>query len=177
MSKEKSSKLPQDQSSQLVVNKTPAPFVGPLRTGWPWDITIIEVPALLQKIGLPQACHDEVRQLLIDLSSVIVSDGLPDDVDRRSIKLGEKGIDSRKDWVERITRLPPSDRLSCCGHSKANVRIVEGRALFLEQDQEDKLLFGNDPIAWIRNGCGHLINGSPPCTERTGPRWRSKRSG
>jgi hypothetical protein len=47
----------------------------------------------------------------------------------------------------------------------------------LEQDQEDKLLFGNDPIAWIRNGCGHLINGSPPCTERTGPRWRSKRSG
>jgi len=115
--------------------------------------------------------------LLIDLSSVIVSDGLPDDVDRRSIKLGEKGIDSRKDWVERITRLPPSDRLSCCGHSKANVRIVEGRALFLEQDQEDKLLFGNDPIAWIRNGCGHLINGSPPCTERTGPRWRSKRSG
>ena len=95
----------------------------------PWDITIIEVPALLQKIRLPQECHDEVRQLLIDLSSAIVSDGLPDDVERRSIKLGEKGIDSRKDWVERITRLTPSDRLSCCGHSKASCLLYTSRCV------------------------------------------------
>jgi hypothetical protein len=119
----------------------------------------MEVPALLQKIELPQDCHEGLRQLLMDLSSVIVTDDLPDDVDLRSITLGEEDADSRKDWVERITRLTPSDRLSCCGHSKASVRIVEGRALFLEQDflcseqdHEDKLLFGSDPIAWIRNG-------------------------
>ena len=46
------------------------------------------------------------------------------------------------------------ERLRCCVNDKVNVRIVDGRALLLDPDTKDKLLFGNedDPIAWVHNG-------------------------
>ena len=152
MSKEKRSEFPLDQSGWLVVNKIPAHFVGKSPASWPWDITVIEVPALLRAINLPHDCREKIRQLLMDLSNVILRDGSPADVDLRSIKLGGRGADGRSGWVERIAQLAPPDRLRCCVPNKANVRLVDERPLLLDPSNENELLFGEDPVAWIRNG-------------------------
>jgi hypothetical protein len=120
---------------------------------WPWDIEIILLPALCEKLGLPPEDCEEVLRLLVDLSDLILKEGLQGEVNLLSVfNRTEKGDASRRRLVKRIAELTPSERLSCCSTSWLNVRIVDGRALFLNPHNEGELLFGDDPLARIQNG-------------------------
>ncbi len=114
---------------------------------------VIDVHALQQKLKVSDGDCEGVLRLLFDLSDVIVRDKLPEQVDLPSILgLTKNEISPRKEWVRCIAELTPGERLSCCIPNKVNARNVGGRMLFLNPHVEGELLFGDDPVAWIRNG-------------------------
>jgi hypothetical protein len=105
-----------------------------------------------------QVTPEEVLRLLIDLSDAGLKAGLKDEEDMPPVlKLTEKETRVRPRFAQRLKELTSKERLSCCGHSEANVQLVEGRPLLLDPWHEGDLLFGDDPIAWIRNGL-HAID-------------------
>ncbi len=127
-------------------------------TSWPWDVEVVCLPALHQRLNMRQVTSEEVLHLLIDLSDAGLKAGLKDEEDMPPVlKLTEKETKVRLRFAQRLEELAPRERLSCCGHSKEKVQLVEGRPLLLDPWHEGDLLFGDDPIAWIRNGL-HAID-------------------
>jgi hypothetical protein len=146
----KTSQSQLSQNYRFELTGTPAYFVVP--DSWPWDVTVLELPALLHAIDVPYDRCEELRRLLFGLSDVIFRDNLGLDVDLRSIKLGKRSTGRERGLIERLAKLPPMERLRCCGENRVNVRLVDGRPLFLDAHNEGELLFGKDPVDWIRNG-------------------------
>lgn len=121
--------------------------------GWLWDVEIVDLPALYQKTKLRQVTRKETLRLLLDLSDGILKTGSKDEADLPPLfKLTDKEAKFRSRFAQRIGELTAVERLGCCGHSKANVKFSDGRPLLLDPWHEGELLFGDDPIAWIRNG-------------------------
>jgi hypothetical protein len=133
---------------------------------------IIDVHALQQVLRATDLDYVDVLRLLFDLSDVILRDKLRGDVDLLSVLAATKNeTASRKELAQRVTRLKPVDRLRCCATNKANVRNVGGRFLLLNPHNESELLFGDSPVAWIRNGLWAIAPKILPLSSSAGGGW------
>ena len=125
---------------------------------WPWEIEVIDLPAMHRKIDMPQVSLEETLRLLVDLVDASLKVGTENMENLPPvITLTEKEIRLRLRFAQRIGKLTPVERLGCCGNNKVGVRLVDGRPLLLDPWHEGELLFGDGPIAWIRNGL-HAID-------------------
>jgi hypothetical protein len=113
-------------------------------------IDVYLLGSMFEQLGVD---YIDVCRLLFDLSDVILRDRLQEEVDLLAVlKRTKHETASRKRLAQSVVDLKPIDRLRCCAHNWANVRVVDGRALCLDPNAEGKLLFGDDPVAWIKNG-------------------------
>jgi hypothetical protein len=124
---------------------------------WPWDVEIVDLSALHRTINLSQVSLEETLRLLVDLADESLKAKLAGNENLPPVvMLTDKEAKLRSTFAQRIAELLSLERLNCCGHSKANVQL-SGRPLLLGPGHEGELLFGDDPIAWIRNGL-HAID-------------------
>lgn len=122
---------------------------------------VIDLHLLSHNLKVTRPIVLRVAALLVDLSGVILRDGLPPDADLIPLvdRVGRSVDASLRGMVKRIAAFTPTERLRCCSHIKMNVRIVGGRALLLDPDHEGELLFGDDPVNRIHNGLWALNQG------------------
>ena len=145
--------VPQAPSNLLGLHGLPAHFFSSRPPSWPWDVTSINLPVLLNKLAISGTTAEEVMRLLYDLSDVMLRRGLQEETELRKVlrRCATKN-DLREQVVQRITEMTPGERGGCCSISRFPVRLVEGRALLYNVRNPDECLYPNDAIGWIQNG-------------------------
>ena len=120
------------------------------------------MPMFYQKVRVPEiGNHSTCLRLLADLSQVLADSDTQSKTDPLSrLKFTGRHAKHHRTFLERVLALSPEERLTCCIPTDVlrsdfpdtiYVRLVDGRALLVDSDTHE-LMFGNDPVGWIRSG-------------------------